>query len=123
MIRGPAASLDRTLVALSDPTRRSILDRLMKGPARVTEIAQPFDMSLNAVSKHVRKLERAGLVRREIRGREHLLSFEGGPLSEADQYLDQLRRFWEERLDVLDELLRERKARREGSQKKRSDSK
>ncbi|MDP2576640.1 MAG: metalloregulator ArsR/SmtB family transcription factor [Gemmatimonadota bacterium] len=123
MIRGPAASLDRTLVALSDPTRRSILDRLMKGPARVTEIAQPFDMSLNAVSKHVRRLERAGLVRREIRGREHLLSFEGGPLSEADQYLDQLRRFWEERLDVLDELLRERKARRESSQKKRSDPK
>ncbi len=123
MIRGPAASLDRTLVALSDPTRRSILDRLMKGPARVTEIAQPFDMSLNAVSKHVRMLERAGLVRREIRGREHLLSFEGGPLSEADQYLDQLRRFWEERLDVLDELLRERKARRESSQKKRSDPK
>ncbi len=95
----------------------------MKGPARVTEIAQPFDMSLNAVSKHVRRLERAGLVRREIRGREHLLSFEGGPLSEADQYLDQLRRFWEERLDVLDELLRERKARRESSQKKRSDPK
>ena len=123
MIRGPAASLDRTLVALSDPTRRSILDRLMKGPARVTEIAQPCDMSLNAVSKHVRRLERAGLVRREIRGREHLLSFEGGPLSEADQYLDQLRRFWEERLDVLDELLRERKARRESSQKKRSDPK
>ena len=123
MIRGPAASLDRTLAALSDPTRRSILDRLMKGPARVTEIAQPFDMSLNAVSKHVRRLERAGLVRREIRGREHLLSFEGGPLSEADQYLDQLRRFWEERLDVLDELLRERKARRESSQKKRSDPK
>ena len=123
MIRGPAASLDRTLVALSDPTRRSILDRLMKGPARVTEIAQPFDMSLNAVSKHVRRLERAGLVRREIRGREHLLSFEGGPLSEADQYLDQLRRFWEERLDVLDELLRERRARRESSQKKRSDPK
>ncbi len=123
MIRGPAASLDHTLVALSDPTRRSILDRLMKGPARVTEIAQPFDMSLNAVSKHVRRLERAGLVRREIRGREHLLSFEGGPLSEADQYLDQLRRFWEERLDVLDELLRERKARRESSQKKRSDPK
>lgn len=123
MIRGPAAPLDRTLVALSDPTRRSILDRLMKGPARVTEIAQPFDMSLNAVSKHVRRLERAGLVRREIRGREHLLSFEGGPLSEADQYLDQLRRFWEERLDVLDELLRERKARRESSQKKRSDPK
>ena len=123
MIRGPAATLDRTLVALSDPTRRSILDRLMEGPARVTEIAQPFDMSLNAVSKHVRTLERAGLVRREIRGREHLLSFEGGPLSEADRYLDQLRRFWEERLDVLDELLRERKARREGSQKKRSDPK
>ncbi len=123
MIRGPDDTLDRTLVALSDPTRRSILDRLMEGPARVTEIAQPFDMSLNAVSKHVRMLERAGLVRREIRGREHLLSFEGGPLSEADRYLDQLRRFLEERLDVLDELLRERKARREGSQKKRSDSK
>ena len=123
MIRGPAATLDCTLVALSNPTRRSILDRLMEGPARVTEIAQPFDMSLNAVSKHVRTLERAGLVRREIRGREHLLSFEGGPLSEADQYLDQLRRFWEKRLDMLDELLRERKARRESSQKKRSDSK
>ena len=64
------------LVAISDPTRRAILDRLTRGPARVTDLAEPFEMSLAAVSKHVRVLERAGLVRRARRGREHTLTLE-----------------------------------------------
>ena len=66
--------LDRTLAALADPTRRAIVARLTAGDARVTEVAEPFEISLNAVSKHLKVLEGAGLVRREVRGREHWLS-------------------------------------------------
>ena len=72
--------LDNVLAALSHPSRRAILDRLSQGPARVTEIAEPFDMSLNAVSKHLKILEAAGLVRRDVQGREHLIEFRGEPL-------------------------------------------
>src|SRR6185436_12531650 len=75
--------LDDTLIALADETRRSILKRLAAGEARVTEVAAPFDISLNSVSKHIRILERAGLVRRRIAGRDHFLSLEPGPLDAA----------------------------------------
>ena len=68
-------TLDHVLVAIADPTRRAILERLARGPARVTDVAEPFEMSLAGVSKHVRVLERAGLVRRVRRGREHTLTF------------------------------------------------
>ena len=81
MVEQQDINLDRTYAALSDPTRREILSRLMKHEARVTELAEPFDMSFNAVSKHVRVLERAGLVRREIRGREHYLSLDATDLA------------------------------------------
>ncbi len=99
--------LDQTLIALADPTRRAILRRLSQGEARVTELAQPFAMSLNAVSKHIRMLERARLVRRRRAGREHLLSFDPQPLDEAAAWIESQRTAWTARLDALDDLLAE----------------
>ncbi len=99
------ARLDRTLVALADPTRRAILDRLSRGEARVTELAAPFQMSLNSVSKHIRMLERAQLVRRRIVGREHILRSNRAPLDEAAQWIERHRELWKQRLNALDELL------------------
>lgn len=98
--------LDRTLQALADPTRRAILQRLSRGEARVTELAQPFAMSLNAVSKHIRVLERAGLVRRRRAGREHLLAIDARPLDQAAAWMNAERAQWETRLDALEALLR-----------------
>ncbi len=100
-------TLDHTLVALADPTRRAILQRLAAGEARVTEIAKPFAMSLNAVSKHILVLERAHLVRRRRAGREHILSFAPEPLDEAAAWIATQRAFWTERLDVLAQLLKQ----------------
>jgi DNA-binding transcriptional ArsR family regulator len=100
------AELDRTLMALADPTRRAILDRLSRGEARVTELAGPFAMSLNAVSKHIRVLERADLVRRRRAGREHLLSINPRPLDEATAWIEARRALWAARLETLDALLR-----------------
>jgi DNA-binding transcriptional ArsR family regulator len=99
------ACLDRTLLALSDPTRRAILGHLAAGEVRVTELARPFAMSLNAVSKHIRVLERAGLVRRRKAGREHLLSIDARPLDEAAEWMLAQQRLWHARLDILDSLL------------------
>src|SRR5687767_7012061 len=93
--------LDQTLISLADPTRRAILRRLSQGEARVTELAQPFAMSLNAVSKHIRMLERARLVRRRRAGREHLLSFNPQPLDEAAAWIAGQRAAWTARLDAL----------------------
>lgn len=101
-----SATLDHTLLALADPTRRAILRRLSGGEARVTELAQPFAMSLNAVSKHIRMLERAGLVRRRRVGREHFLSFQPRPLDEAAAWIESQRAMWTARLDALEGLLR-----------------
>ncbi len=98
--------LDDTLIALADPTRRAILERLTQGVARVTEVARPFDISLNSVSKHIRILERAGLVQRRISGRDHLLTLNRQPLDEAAAWIERTRAFWSERLDALDALLR-----------------
>jgi DNA-binding transcriptional ArsR family regulator len=95
-------SLDAVLVAISDPTRRAILDRLVRGPARVTDVAEPFDMSLAAVSKHVRMLERAGLVRRARRGREHTLTLDARSLRRVAQWTSRYQRFWNGRLDRLE---------------------
>ena len=99
------ARLDRTLSAIADGTRRAILLRLSAGETRVTDIAAPFRMSLNAVSKHVQVLERAGLVRRDVRGREHWLVFDGAPLGDAAEWIESMRRFWNERLDALESFL------------------
>lgn len=100
-------TLDRTLQALADPTRRAILQRLSSGEARVTEVARPFSMSLNAVSKHILVLERAQLVKRRRLGREHFISYRPEPLDSAAQWIEQTRTFWASRLDTLEKLLRE----------------
>jgi DNA-binding transcriptional ArsR family regulator len=95
-------TLDHVLAAISDPTRRAILDRLTRGPARVTDLAEPFEMSLAAVSKHVRRLEGAGLVRRTRRGREHVLTLDARPLRGVVRWTSRYERFWNERLDRLE---------------------
>lgn len=102
--------LDHTLGALADPTRRALLRRLSRGEARVTDLARPFDISLNSVSKHIRRLERAGLVSRRRCGREHILSLDPEPLDEAVAWMERQRTLWTARLDALDELLRSEEA-------------
>jgi DNA-binding transcriptional ArsR family regulator len=102
-----AERLDRTFAALADPTRRAILTRLAAGEASVTELAEPFDISLPAVSKHLKVLERAGLV---ARGRERQwrpVRLDAGPLKEVAEWAERYRRFWEESYDRLDEYLEE----------------
>jgi DNA-binding transcriptional ArsR family regulator len=94
-------SLDAVFGAIADSTRRAILLQLGKSPARITDIAGNFPMSLNAISKHLMVLERAGLVRREIQGREHLIKLDARPLQEASKWLA-ARAFWNERLDALE---------------------
>jgi DNA-binding transcriptional ArsR family regulator len=99
------STLDRTLLALADPTRRAILQRLSRGEARVTDLAQPFDISLNSVSKHIRVLERAHLVRRRREGREHYLSLDPKPLDGASAWIEAQRTAWSARLQALDAML------------------
>ena len=99
--------LDHALTALADPTRRAILARLAEGEARVTDVAEPFAMSLNSVSKHIRMLERADLVRRRRRGREHLLSLNLAAIDAAWAWLDEQRAQWRWRLGELDRILQE----------------
>jgi DNA-binding transcriptional ArsR family regulator len=102
-----AEQLDRTFAALADPTRRAILARLVEGQASVTELAEPFAMSLPAVSKHLKVLERAGLI---ARGRERQwrpARLEAGPLKEVADWMEPYRRFWEESYDRLEEYLEE----------------
>ena len=108
-----AQTLDRTLVALADPTRRAILARLSRGEARVTDVAAPFSISLNAVSKHIRMLEGARLVRRRRSGRDHFLSLNTKPLDEAARWIETQRSLWAERLHALDLALGEDAARLE----------
>lgn len=98
--------LDAIYAAISHPVRRSVLEQLRPGGATVTELAAPHPMSLAAVSKHIRVLEAAGLVRRSIEGREHHLALEPAPLMTAAGWLDSYRRFWEERLDRLEARIR-----------------
>ena len=97
--------MDNTFAALADPTRRAILNQLMAGPARVTDIAAPYSVSLNAISKHVRVLERANLVRRQVRGRDHWIRFNHEPLTDARNYVDAILGFWQERPDARDTLV------------------
>jgi DNA-binding transcriptional ArsR family regulator len=99
--------LDATLTAIADPTRRAILARLAAGDARVTEIAKPFPISLNSVSKHIRMLEKGGLVRRRIEGREHILTLDPHGLDAAARWIEDQRALWAWRLAELDSLLKE----------------
>src|SRR5579884_1494550 len=101
------SALDDTLMALADPTRRAILARLASGEARVTDLARPFPISLNSVSKHIRMLERADLVRRRREGREHVLSINPAPLDAAARWIEAQRALWAWRLDQLDKALKE----------------
>ena len=98
--------LDDTFIALADDTRRQILKRLAWGDARVTEVAEPFDISLNSVSKHIRILERAGLVSRRVAGRDHFLSLQRKPFDELTEWMLKTRDFWTGRLDALEAALR-----------------
>lgn len=101
------ARLDAVFHALGDATRRRMLRDLAQGERTVTELARPFDMSLAAASKHVKALEGAGLIRREIRGRTHVCRLDAGPLATANEWLRHYERFWHARLDVLERLLRD----------------
>ena len=100
-------SLDNTMMALADPTRRAILKRLSEGEALVTELAKPFEMSLNGVSKHILILERAHLVLRRREGRKHHLLLNPEPLAQAADWIEHYRHFWEQSFDRLDDYLRE----------------
>lgn len=97
-------ALDNAFAALSDPTRRAIVDRLAGGPSRVTDLAKPFEMSLNAVSKHLKVLERAGMLKRVRKGREHLIELRAAPLREVARWTGRYQRFWNDRLDRLEQF-------------------
>jgi DNA-binding transcriptional ArsR family regulator len=99
--------MDSVFHALGDATRRRMLDALAGGERTVGELAEPFAMSLAGASKHIKVLENAGLIRREVRGRTHLCRLEPGPLASAYEWLGFYERFWTSRLDVLERLLRE----------------
>jgi len=105
--------LDGVFNALCDPTRRAILARLTDTDARVTDIAADFSISLNSISKHIRMLERAGLVTRSVQGREHLLSLNAAPLADAAEWIERYRRFWEGRLAALEKYVISRKRKRQ----------
>ncbi|KQZ10842.1 hypothetical protein ASD23_01375 [Agromyces sp. Root1464] len=94
--------LDSVLSAVADPTRRAILDRLRVSDARVTELAREFPISLNSTSKHIKVLERAQLVQRHVRGRDHVLSLRAEALGDAVAWMTQYREFWEQRLAALE---------------------
>jgi DNA-binding transcriptional ArsR family regulator len=106
------STLDGTYSALAHPVRRDILSRLRGGPATVTGLAEPFDLSLWAVSKHISVLEEASLLRRDVEGRVHRLTLEPAPLGEASAWLQTYREFWEGRLDDLEAMMRGKRGRR-----------
>ena len=105
MVKYHPATLNRTFAALADPTRRRILAHLARGDQRVTHLARPYNMSLPAVSKHLRVLEKAGLLRRRRYGRVHEMQLEAAPLKKAAQWVEEYRKFWEGSLDRLADYL------------------
>jgi len=111
--------LNTTFAALADPTRRAILARLTSGDATVLELAEPFDMSLPAISKHLKVLERAGLISRGRDAQRRPCRIQGAPLKEATEWLDQYRRFWEGSFDRLDDYLKEMKRKKEKTNARR----
>ncbi len=106
MVEQRGALLDGVFHALADPTRRAMLRTLASGERNIGELAAPFRMSFAAVSKHVKVLESAGLVSRRVRGRSHICRIEPAPLAAAEKWLQYYARFWTERLDALDALLK-----------------
>lgn len=117
MVELNPAPLDAVFHALSDPTRRDMLRRLAAEERSVGELAAPLSMSLAAASKHIRTLERAGLVRREVRGRTHVCRLDASPLARADAWLDFYREFWGDRLDALERALRKDARKKKGTRK------
>jgi DNA-binding transcriptional ArsR family regulator len=113
--------LDTVFHALGDATRRRMLRELVSGERTVSQLAEPFAMSLAAASKHIKALENAGLIRREVRGRTHLCRLDPGRLASAHQWLSFYERFWTERLDVLERLLRKEDERQSPIPKKGDD--
>lgn len=105
MVEYVGSHLDQVFGAVADPTRRAILARLATSEARVTEIAEEFPISLNSTSKHIKVLERAGLVRRDVQGRDHVLSLNAEPLAEAVAWMEHYRGFWEDRLSALEQFV------------------
>jgi DNA-binding transcriptional ArsR family regulator len=112
MVERHAEQLDAVFRALGDQTRRQMLRRLAGGERSIGELAAPFSMSLAAASKHVKVLERAGLVRRTVEGRTHRCALDAAPLAAGNDWLRYYERFWRRRLDALDAMLREENARR-----------
>ena len=106
-MKAPTDHLSATLSALADPTRRAILARLASGEASVTELAEPFDMSMPAISKHLKVLERAGLIARGREAQWRPCRLEAAPLKDIADWLEHYRRFWEQSFDRLEEYLRE----------------
>jgi DNA-binding transcriptional ArsR family regulator len=106
-----ANSLDLLFSAVADATRRSMLDRLRGGSLTVTELARPYAMSLNAVSKHVKTLERAGLIRRSIKGREHSCRLDAARFGEAMNWMSYYSEFWSDRMDALEKRLTDKRKR------------
>src|ERR1700693_727769 len=106
MVELVTPQLNSVFHALGDATRRRMLRELALGERSVGELAEPFTISLAAASKHIKALEQAGLIRREIRGRTHLCRLDPGPLASAHQWLEFYERFWTDRLYLLDPLLR-----------------
>ncbi len=104
-----SAHLDAVFGAVADATRRAILAQLATGDARVTDIAAAYPISLNSVSKHVRVLERAGLVERTIFGRDHVLSLNAQAMAEADEWMTYYRQFWTDRLEALDRMVQRKR--------------
>ena len=111
--------LDHTLIALADPTRREILRRLAHAESRVTDLAAPFDISLNSVSKHIKLLERAKLVERRKVGREHILRFRPDPLLKVQKWLVDQQAFWRASLAAIDDLLSEQQPTEQAQTKER----
>jgi DNA-binding transcriptional ArsR family regulator len=117
----PADHLSATFAALADPTRRAILARLSSGETSVTELAEPFDMSMPAISKHLKVLERAGLIARGREAQWRPCRLEAAPLKDVADWVERYRAIWEQRFDRLDGYLRELKSReRKPGRKKRS---
>jgi DNA-binding transcriptional ArsR family regulator len=115
MVEQSAGRLDAIFHALADPTRREMLLELANGERSVGQLAEPFAISLAAASKHIKTLERAGLIRREVRGRTHLCRLEAGPLADAQSWLGAYERFWTNRLGVLAQMILDEQARKSPS--------
>ena len=109
MVNNHSYTLDRVFSALSDPTRRAILDRLKQGSCTAGELAKPFAISLPAISKHLRVLEHAGLISRTREGRTQLCAFDIHTLREAARWLEHYRHFWDHNLDALEQFLVKKK--------------